>query len=347
MKKGFGLFTIICICLLLGVACSKSTSKEADTYETESEKIKIGLSVDSFLIERWQREKDLFVSCAKELGAEVNVQDANGNVEEQIEQVEYLIKEKVDVITIIPIDANKLSRVIKKAKKSGIKVIAYDRIVSNANVDLYISFDNRKVGKLMAQSLVETVPEGGNVLMIGGPLTDHNVTQITEGFEEVINNSSLAVADKVYLEQWLPERAFALTNEKIRQSYEIDGIMCGNDGLAGQAIKALAENRLAGKVSVVGQDADLEACQRIVEGTQTMTVYKPVNQLAKQAAEYAVMLAKGKTLDLNENFFDGTYLVPYKRLEPTAVTKENIDEVIIEDGFHLREDVYLNIPDKK
>ena len=344
MRKGISLVTMVCICLLVGVSCSSGEPKETDTNIAEEKKIKIGLSVDSFVIERWQREKDLFVSCAKELGAEVNVQDANGNVDEQIEQIEYLIKEKVDVITIIPIDANKLSRVIKKAKKSGIRVIAYDRIVSNANVDLYISFDNRKVGRLMAKSLIETMPQEGNIFMIGGPLTDHNVLQITEGFEEVINNSTLHIIDKVYLEKWIPERAFALTNEKIKQSYEVQGIMCGNDGLAGQAIKALAENRLAGSVSVVGQDADLEACQRIVEGTQTMTVYKPVNDLAKQAAEYAVMLAKDEPLSLRETFFDGTYLVPYKKLEPTAVTKENIDEVIIENGFHLREDVYLNVP---
>lgn len=347
MKKGISLFSMICLSLLMMAACLVPDSEESHNYIAEDKKIKIGLCVDSFLIERWQREKDLFVSCAKELGAEVNVQDANGDVQEQIEQVEYLIKEKVDVITIIPIDASKLSSVIKKAKKAGIKVIAYDRLVSNADVDLYISFDNKKVGILMAKSLIETVTERGNILMIGGPLSDHNVIQITQGFEEVINNSNLHIIDKVYIEQWLPERAFAITNEKIKQAYDINGIMCGNDGLAGQAIKALAENRLAGKVSVVGQDADLEACQRIVEGTQTMTVYKPVNQLAKQAAEYAVMLAKEENLNLEEEFFDGTYFVPYKRLEPTAVTKENIDEVIIEEGFHLREDVYLNIPGKK
>ena len=207
----------------------------------------------------------------------------------------------------------------------------------------YISFDNKKVGELMAQSLIDSMPKGGNLLMIYGPLTDNNVSQISEGAKNVLLGSSIHVIDKTYVEQWLPEKAFAITNAKLKMAYTIDGIMCGNDSFAGQAIRALAERRLAGKVSVVGQDADVEACQRIVEGTQTMTVYKPVEQLARQAAECAVELAQGNSLNLDDTYFDGQYEVPYKSLEPIAVTKENIDEVIIEGGFHLKEDVYLNV----
>ncbi|MDF2614201.1 MAG: LacI family transcriptional regulator [Clostridia bacterium] len=334
----------VCICLLGSVGCTTARYDKAQVKETENNKIKIGLSVDSYIIERWQREKDIFVSKAQELGAEVNVQDANGDVSEQIDQIEYFIKKKMDVITVIPIVADALTDVIKKAQRAGIKVIAYDRIMTKANVDLYISFDNKRVGELMAKSLIGSVPEDGNILVIGGPLTDNNVVQITEGFEEELKKSNLNIIDKVNIDEWLPERAFALTNEKLKSSYEIDGIMCGNDGLAGQAIRALAEKRLAGKVSVVGQDADVEACQRIVEGTQNMTVYKPVDQLANKAAEYAVALAKGDKLELPDKFFDGEFEVPYEKLEPTAVTKINIDEVIIEGGFHLKEDVYLNIP---
>lgn len=346
MRKRISCIALICICLLGSVGCSASYSDQTPLPETENNKIKIGLSFDSFVIERWQREKDIFVSRAQELGAEVNVQDANGDINEQISQIDYLIKKKMDVIAVVPIDAKALDTVIKKAKKAGIKIIAYDRIVANANVDLYISFDNRRVGELMAQSLIDSVPKKGNILMIGGPLTDNNVVQITEGFQTVINKSDLNLIDKVHVDEWLPERAFALTNQKLNQSYEIDGIMCGNDGLAGQAIRALAEKRLAGKVCVVGQDADVEACQRIVEGTQTMTVYKPVDKLAKAAAEDAVTLAKGEPLQIAERFYDGAYEVPFKKLEPTAVTKDNIDEVIIDGGFHLKEDVYLNMPKK-
>lgn len=334
----------ICICLLGNVGCSTVHYDKTQVKEVENTKIKIGLSVDSFILERWQREKDIFISRAQELGAEVNVQDANGDINEQIDQIDYFIKKKMDVITIIPISADALTDIVEKAKRAGIKVIAYDRIMTNANVDLYISFDNKKVGELMAKSLIDSMPEKSSILMICGPLTDNNVVQLTEGFEEVLHKSSLSVIDKVYVDEWLPERAFTLTNDKLKLSYTIDGIMCGNDSFAGQAVRALAEKRMAGKVSVVGQDADVEACQRIVEGTQNMTVYKPVDQLAKKAAEYAVHLAKGNVIVTSNSFFDGAFEVPYEKLEPTAVTKENIDEVIIESGFHLKEDVYLNMP---
>ncbi|MDF2802960.1 MAG: sugar transporter substrate-binding protein [Anaerocolumna sp.] len=342
MKRSHNILILICFCLLTTVGCSAAYYK-VESKEIEDAKIKIGLSVDSFIIERWQREKDIFISKCRELGADVNVQDANGDIEEQIAQIEYLINEKVDVITIIPIDAEALTHVVKKAKKAGIKIIAYDRIVINADVDLYISFDNKKVGELMAKSLIGSIPKNGNILMICGPLTDNNVLQVTEGFEEELGKSNLNVIDKVYVEQWLPEKAFALTNEKLRSAYIIDGIMCGNDGFAGQAIRALAERRMAGAVSVVGQDADVEACQRIVEGTQNMTVYKPVDELAKKAAEYAVNLAKGESLNVSDKFFDGEFEVPYEKLEPIPVTKKNMDNIIIEGGFHLKEDVYLNV----
>ena len=122
----------------------------------------------------------------------------------------------------------------------------------------------------------------------------------------------------------------------------------GNDNVASQVVPALAEKRMAGNILVIGQDADLEACQRIVEGTQLMTVYKPVEKLAKRAAECTVQLIMdGKVTgeDVTE-FNDGTNFVPYVGLSPISVTKENMDETIIDSGFHLREDVYLNIPGK-
>lgn len=126
--------------------------------------------------------------------------------------------------------------------------------------------------------------------------------------------------------------------------------MCGNDDLASQAVKVLSENRLAGKVAVVAQDADLAACQRIVEGTQEMTVYKPIELEANTAAEFAVALGKGEDITSGEGeykavetFNDGTYDIPYYKIDPIAVTAENMDKVIIDGGFHTREDVYLNI----
>lgn len=344
MKIREGIFVILCVGVIMTVGCSKQTKESmGNTGNDRQNIINIGISFDSFVIERWQRDRDIFVATAKELGADVNVQNANGVVEEQISQIEYFMDKKMDVIVIIAVDAEKITDAIKKAKDAGIKVVAYDRLIKNADADLYISFDNEEVGRLMARTLVENTKSGGNIITIFGPTTDNNVNQVESGFNEIIKDSGINIIYKEYAKGWTAERGFYGVNEGLKLSQNIDGVLCGNDDIASQAVRALSENRLAGKVCVVGQDADLAACQRIVEGTQTMTVYKPVEKLAKAAAEYAVKLAKGETIETKSTIKDGTYEINYIKLEPIAVTKENMDEVIIDGGFHIREDVYLNV----
>ncbi len=345
MKKVALLLNLL-ICLAFFTCCNDVNKIGTPPNENIGDEIKIGLSFDSYVIERWERDRDVFVSTANELGAEVNVQSANGSAEEQISQIEYLIKSKMDVIAIICIDLNLLSDVVNTARENGIKVIAYDRLIKNANVDLYISFDNKKVGELMAEALIANTPEYGKISALFGPKSDNNVLMIEEGFNEVMSKTNRSIIYKDYAKAWLGEIAYSAVYKTLELTDEFDGMLCGNDDLASQAVLALSEHRMAGKVSVVGQDAELRACQRIVEGTQTMTVYKPIEKLAKGAAEYAVRLAKGEKIETPGTIFDGTYNVPYVKLEPIAVTKDNIDEVIIKGGFHSKEEVYLNVPPK-
>lgn len=345
MKKKLIAILLLSLCITVCSGChSDSAGKGGNDLEKEKN-IQIGFSFDSFVVERWQRDRDVFVAKANEMGADVNVQNANGSATEQEEQIYYFIEKKMDVIVVVPIDTTVIEDAIKAAKDAGIHVIAYDRLISNIGVDLYISFDNEEVGRLMAKSLADNVTAGGNVVGIYGPTSDNNVSLVVEGFQTVIEESSLHLIDTRYAEGWLAEEAFTAINEVIENN-EIAGVMCGNDNLATEAIRALSERRLAGRVYVVGQDADLNACQRIVEGTQTMTVYKPVEKLAKAAAEYAVKLAKGEEIQVSDTFFDGVNEIPYEKLTPIAVTKDNIDEVIIEGGFHLKEDVYLNVDEQ-
>ena len=303
----------------------------------------IGMSFDSFLIERWQRDRDVFVSTASELGAEVNVQIANGDANEQVSQIEYFIKKNVDAIVVIAVDCYGLSDIVQKARDAGIPVISYDRLIMNANTDLYISFDNEMVGTMMAQALVDSLPHGGKILSICGSPTDQNVSQANRGFDAVISKSDLTIVAEEYAPNWLAETAYTVVNKAIVDGVVFDGVRCGNDDLASQAFLALSEHRLASTVRLVGQDADLAACQRIVEGTQLMTVYKPVEKLAKEAAEIVVKIARGEKPQSTDTIFDGVYEVPYKKLTPIMVTRDNIDEVIIDGGFHRKEQVYLNL----
>lgn len=329
--------------MLLGL-CSCSGSSDENTMVTEksTDGIEIGLSIDSLVIERWARERDLFVSKAQEMGAEVNVQNANGEIEAQIKQIQYFIDKKVDVIVVIAIDDMALVDVIGKAKKEGIKIIAYDRLIRNANVDLYISMDNEKVGELMAEAIIDKIGRNGSIIQVKGSPTDYNVQMVQNGFERIIKSTNIVIDYAEYSDNWVAENGFAVTDEYLSRGKTPDAIMCGNDNIAANAIRALLEHRLGGKVCVVGQDADLEACQRIVEGTQYMTVYKPVEVLAKEAAVAAVYMAEGTSLELKETMYDGTYDVPYKKLNPVAVTKKNMDSVIT-GKYHQKNEIYLNI----
>ena len=341
-------------CLLLW-GCSGNAQKEEVSAPAQSEALeqsaKIGISFDSFVIERWLRDRDVFTAAAQNLGAEVNVQNANGEVKEQIEQIDYLIEKGMDVIVIIAIDGDKLTDIVRKAKDRGIRVISYDRLIKNADTDLYISFDNVMVGTLMGEALSDALPDGGRIFQIQGSSSDYNVDMIREGFEKALEGTGIEIVYSTFCDNWLAELAFDAVNEGLAQNgNRVDGVMCGNDDLAGQAIRALTEHKLAGEIPVVAQDAELSACQRIVEGTQTMTVYKSVDREAQFAAKFAVALARGEdirdvdaALHTEETISDGTYEIPYYPLEPQAVTKENMDEVIIEGGFHQREDVYLNV----
>ncbi len=341
------LVVILCLLLLL-TACGGGDPKRDTAQAQEDEKIQIGMSFDSFVIERWQRDRDVFVSTAKELGAEVNVQNANGDLDEQKRQIDYFIEKEMDVIVIICVDSDSLSGYVNKAKEKGIKVIAYDRLIKDCDVDLYISFDNTKVGGMMADALIDNGLAGGSVLMLGGSPTDNNVSLVEGKFRRTMQDNQVAILDSFHADGWLAELAAEYVYDNMDLVIRADAIMCGNDDIASRVVPALAEKQMAGKKLVVGQDADLEACQRIVEGTQLMTVYKPVERLAQRAAECAVSLARGEEVigDDVTMLDNGSFLVPYVGLEPISVTKENINDVIINSGFHLKEDVYLNVPDK-
>lgn len=341
---------LLLILCLLPAGCGKPASDAAagdkETKKESSDKISIGLSFDSFVIERWIRDRDVFTSTARELGAEVNVQNANGDVEEQISQIRYLIEKKVDVLVVVAADCEKLTEVMKEAREKKIKTISYDRLILNSGTDLYLSFDNKAVGILMARALKEAIPEGGDIFLIQGAAEDNNVTLVREGFDEEIEGSGLNIVYEANCAGWTSELGADYVREALAEYPDVKGIMCGNDDIASAVIRVLAEERLAGKVAVVGQDGDLAACQRIVEGTQTMTAFKPVESLAKAAAEYAVAMAKGDMPDdseLSGTMDDGAGEVNCLFLEPVAVQKNNMKKIIVDGGYHSLEDVYLNV----
>lgn len=343
--KKYILYAAVASLSVTTVGCSSIKEESQSEKSDEQTALQIGMSFDTFVLERWIRDRDVFVSTASDLGAEVNVQNANGDADEQASQIEYLIDKGMDVLVIVAVDgtSNALESAIKRAQSKGIKVLAYDRIIQNANVDLYASFDNEEVGTLMAESVLSQIPEDGKIAALYGSPADYNVVLVEQGIKKNLDGKNAQLVYENYADNWKAEYAYDQMNECIDTIGKVDAVICGNDGLAAMAFKSLSEHRMADDVCLVGQDADIDACQRIVEGNQYMTVYKSIDQLAKQSAQYAVMMAKGEDPDLDETFHDGTYDVPYLKLEPVAVTAENMDKEIISSRFHLKNEVYLNV----
>ncbi len=336
--------------VLFAMACVQPTQQTGDNgavnKTAKSGKIRIGLTMDTLKEERWQKDRDIFVKRAEELGAEVLVQAADSKDETQIKQAEALLTQGIDVLVIIPHNAEICSTIVDAAKKQGVPVISYDRLVKNSEPDLYISFDNVKVGEMQAKYLVEKAPKG-NYVLIGGAETDNNAKMFREGqmkvLQPLIDRGDIKIVANQWAKDWAADDALKHTENALTNfNNDVVAVLTSNDGTAGGAIQALNAQKLSGKVVVSGQDADLAALQRIVGGTQTMTVYKPVSKLAVKAAEAAVSLAKKEKIETASKVNNGKIDVPAILLEPISVDKVNLDETVIKDGFQKREDVYKN-----
>jgi len=288
----------------------------------------IGLLMDDFIVERWAKDTTSFIETVKNLGGKVICLSAGGDSKKQFEQAKYLMDKNVDVIVIVPVDVQKAADIVGMIKHESSKyVISYDRLVLNAFVDYYISFDNVKVGELQA-NYIKNRMQKGNIALIGGPLTDQNSFFLNSGqlgvLQPFIERGEIKIVFSKMVNAWTIEEGYRLTKECLK-SNSVDAIIAGNDLLARGAIKALEEKGLAGKVLVAGQDGDSKACENIILGLQTMSVYKPVEELAYSAANMAIDLANGKEVPKTNNTINNGYkMVPSILLTPIVVNKGNI-----------------------
>lgn len=349
------LFTVLMIAMLILSACGQDAStpatgksKESDTSE---KKLKIGLSVSDLTLERWQHDRDFFVDKAEELGAEVIVQSANGDEAKQLSQIQNMLSQDLDALVIIAINSDSLTTVVEQANGEGVPVLAYDRLINGADIAAYVSFDNVRVGEMQAEYLVNLQPSG-NYFLMGGSPTDNNAKMFREGQMNIIQPLVDSGAIKIVGDQWTKdwdanEALKIMENALTANKNDIDVVVASNDNTAGGAIQALDAQGLVGKVLISGQDADLAAIQRIAEGKQTMTVYKPIEAIATKSAEVAIQLAKGEKVTSDTTVNNGVIDVPFIQLDPISVGKDDIMNTIIADKFHTYEDVYKNVPESE
>ena len=349
MKLRLALVVLSCLLsIITGLVLARSGRSGVALKPGQARPV-IGLSLDTLKEERWQRDRDTFVKKAMELGADVKVQDANSDDVRQVADVQTLITLGVDVIVIAPHNGDAMAKAVNLAREANIPVLAYDRLIRNCDLDLYMTFDNFRVGELQGQYLVDALAKTGpgkkRILRLYGAKTDNNATVFKAGQDKVlrplIESGAIEVVHEDWVEDWKPENAKKVANAGLgKAQHSLDAILASNDGTAGGAIQALIEEGLAGKVLVTGQDADLAACQRIVGGTQSMTIYKPLKKLAEQAAEYALKLAQRRPVVATGAYDNGQVQVPTVQVDIGAVMKENLKETVIADGFHSTADVY-------
>jgi D-xylose transport system substrate-binding protein len=271
---------------------------------------------------------------------EIIYSNADQDAAKQQQQAEAAITQGAKVLVLDPVDAASAGAVVQRAKQSQIPVISYDRLITDADIDYYISFDNEKVGQLQGESLVSKLEEDGaqgDIIMINGAPTDNNAKLFKQGAHSVIDESPFKVAKEYDTPDWSPDKAQQEMDQAITSVGKdgFVGVYAANDGTAGGAIAAMKGQGIDPKtIPVTGQDAELAAIQRILIGEQYMTVYKAIKPEAEAAAELAVALARGEEPEQPADSVDnGMKDVPSILLEPIAVTKENINDTIIKDEF--------------
>ena len=359
------LFILILIVSTLSiVSCTSESSNDTSTIEEKmspdesdvldtstANKVKVGVSFGTFENIRFQREAELMENYAEELGnVEVLVQAAESDPALQNTQIENLISQDIDVLLILPQDGKALNSVVEMANSEGIPVIAYDRLIMDSNIDYYISFDSVEVGELMTKYVIEKLGVNeGNFIIVNGSQTDQNAYLVRDGIMNIlkpyIDEGKISIISDEFCDNWDGEIAMNnVENALTKVSNDVAAILTSYDGLANGAIQALEEQDLAGKVPVTGQDAELAACQSIVEDKMTLTVYKPLDELAKLAIDSCVKISKGEDVVIdgitNNDFKDVNTIMP----EIYVVDKSNMKEIIIDSGFQDIEEVYKNIP---
>ena len=330
--------SFVLIVLTLGVA------------QAQKKEVKIGFSIEAVKGERWQTDLDEFQKRAHELGGAVLTRSADGDDDLQFRQINELLKSGIDVLVFLPHDTSKAERIVEAAHAKHVPVISYDRMAS-APVDLYVGFDLFSVGLEQAQSLVDRAPKG-NYLLLGGSLLDANSKVVRAGQMKVlqpfIDRGDIHALADLWVPEWSATEAYIMVTKELKKLKAAPtAIVASNDAIAGGAIQALEDKGWSGKVLVSGQDADLAAIERIFDGSQLMTVYKPVGSEARAAAEAAMKLARQEDVESRAEVPNGTLTTKAILLTPICVTQENAKQTVLKDGFQKLEVVKQGLPKDK
>jgi D-xylose transport system substrate-binding protein len=352
MRSTKWLAALAAAALSLGVAAcgsdnnnSGSTTSSSGASSSGAKSGKIALLLPETKTARYEsQDRPLFEAKMKAIcpDCEIIYANADQDAAKQQQQAEAALTQGAKVLVLDPVDGASAGAIVTRAKQSKVPVISYDRLILKAPVDYYISFDNAQVGKLQGDALVGKLKEDGSkgsIVMINGAPTDNNAKLFKEGAHSVIDSSGFKVAKEYDTPDWSPDKAQQEMEQSITALGKTGfvGVYAANDGTAGGAVAAMKSNGIdPKKVPLTGQDAELAGIQRIVAGEQYMTVYKAIKPEAENAAQLALDLLQGKQPTggvINGKTNNGQIDVPSVLLKPVAVTKANIQDTVVKDGF--------------
>lgn len=337
MKKHIFFQVLILVGLLLLISCSRQT--------------RVGFLMDESQTGRWAKDKELFTKHIEQLGGQVLFRAADGDAKKQYELAKELFAENIDILVIIPNDQYEASKIVLEAHKNNIRVISYDRLVKNCLLDFYISFDHVNIGELQAKYLTTVCPQG-NYALIGGPKFDNNSFLLKLGqlniLQPLVDKGDINIVYDNFSNVWKPEEGYRLMDECLKENKDIDAVIAANDRLAGGVIEALKAHDIDKRVYIAGMDADVEACERVFAGTQTMTVYKPIEAIAVKAAELAMEIAReGKTPAVQLSVNNGAKQVPAVLLPAMEVNRQTIDLTFEATGYLQEQNIPIEETSKK
>ncbi|CAN3131023.1 sugar ABC transporter substrate-binding protein [Mycobacterium sp. smrl_JER01] len=293
---------------------------------------------------RWEtKDRPALEAAFQNAGVDYTIQNAEGSADTMATIADGMIADGVTVLAIVNLDSDSGASIQEKAATQGVKTIDYDRLTLGGSADVYVSFDNTKVGELQGQGLVDCLGgEAANVVFLNGSPTDNNATLFSDGAHSVVDATpSITIVGEQAVPDWDNDTAVTIFEQLYTAANgRVDGVYAANDGLAGSVISILEKNGRAGQVPVTGQDATVEGLQNILAGTQCMTVYKSATEEANALADVAIALAKGEQPETTSKSRDDTggRDVPSVLLTPKSVTKDNVD-VVFGDGGQSKDEV--------
>ncbi|WP_019634054.1 sugar ABC transporter substrate-binding protein [Actinomadura atramentaria] len=346
MRKAILGFAAVSVAAAMSLtACGGDDDSGSGSGSGDTAKGKIGVILpDTKSSVRYESFDRPFLEQAfKAAGVKYDIQNAEGSTQRFQTIADQMITGGVTVLIVDGLDSNSAAAVQRKAQTQGVKTIDYDRLTLGGVSDYYVSFDNVKVGQELGKGLQKCLGDKkANIAYLNGAPTDNNATLFAQGAHSVLDKvpNYTKVAEQA-VPDWDNQKAATIFEQMwTQQKGKIDGVLAANDGVGNSAISILKKNDEAGKVPVTGQDASLQGLQNILDGTQCMTVYKPVKQEADAAAKLALSVLKGEKAATNgtTNDAQGKRDVPSVLLDPIGVFKDNVKQVV-DDGFVNKADL--------